>query len=96
MPSEDSSLARVLKALLSTGDVTMREVSVYGLSIKQRGYRLTVDSSVILDGEHARVVRDACGIAIDDGVPSDSPMRCGCRQTISEYLMDDCPIHGGA
>ncbi len=95
MPTEDFSLASVLRALLSVGDVTMREVSVCSPYIKQRGYRLTVDSSVILDGDHARAIRDACGIAIDDGVPADGPMRCGCRETISEYLTDGCPIHGG-
>lgn len=67
MPTEESSLARALKALLSVGDVTIYPETEYTAGfLPVRGYRLVVNSSVVLDGEHARAVRDACGIAIDD------------------------------
>jgi hypothetical protein len=95
MPTEESNLVRVLKALLSVGDVMIQETDIASLGNMQRGYSLTVNSNVILDGQHARAVRDACGIAIDDGIPSDSPTRCGCRETYMEYLTDGCPLHGG-
>ena len=68
MPTEDRSLAEALKALLSVGDVTLMEVPQYGQGIKQRGYQLSVNSHVILDGEHAMAVRDACKIAVDDSL----------------------------
>lgn len=69
MPTEESSLSRVLNALLSTGDVTMYpEASWVPGFRKIRGYRLVVNSTVVLDSEHALAVRDACGIAIDDSV----------------------------
>lgn len=94
MPTVESSLARVLKALLSTGDVTLSEVEVLTAGYcPMRGLRLSVHSSVILDGTHGLAVRDACGIAIDDAIPADSPIRCGCRETYSEYLVDGCPLH---
>ena len=68
MPSEDHALAQALKALLSTGDVTMYQERVYAPGFRPiQGFRLVVNSSVVLDGSHALAVRDACGIAIDDG-----------------------------
>ena len=69
MPTEDSNLTRVLKALLSTGDVTIYPEPAWTPGFRQvRGYRLVVNSSVVLDGQHAQAVRDGCGIAIDDAV----------------------------
>lgn len=90
MPTEDANLARVLKALLSVGDVKLEEVQV----VFQTGYRLTANSSVVLDGEHARAVRDACKIAIiEDPANATDPTRCGCRETMQEYLVQGCELH---
>jgi hypothetical protein len=89
-------LSQVLKALLSTGDVTLTEVDVFSPGVKQRGFRLTVSSSVVLDGEHARAVRDDCGIAIvDDASPvPQSALDCTCRETMQEYILTPgCPVH---
>ncbi len=68
MPTQESNLARALQALLSVGDVTLTEVPQYGRGIKQMGYQLSVNSHVILDAQHAMAIRDACKIAIDDGL----------------------------
>ncbi len=69
MPTEESSLARVLQALLSTGDVTMYQERVYTPGFRPiQGFRLVVNSSVVIDGSHALAVRDACGIAVDDSI----------------------------
>lgn len=56
MPTDDQNLVRVLKALLAAGVVTCDEVNVYSPGIKQKGWRLTVDSSIIIDGQHAESV----------------------------------------
>ena len=68
MPTEDRNLAEALKALLSVGDVTLIEVPMYSAGHKLRAYQLSVNSHVILDGEHAMAVRDACKIAVDDSL----------------------------
>lgn len=49
MPTEDANLARVMRALLSVGDVKLDDVMLPHLGGTQRGHRLTV----ILDGQHA-------------------------------------------
>lgn len=50
--------ARVLAALLSVGDVSLEEVEVPSLGHVQRGWRISVSSSVVLDGQHAESIRD--------------------------------------
>ena len=50
--------ARVLAALLSVGDVSLEEVEVPSFGITQRGWRISVNSSVVLDGQHAESIRD--------------------------------------
>ncbi len=54
----DESRVRVLAALLSVGDVSLVEEEVVSLGIVQRGYRISVNSSVVLDGVHAESVRE--------------------------------------
>lgn len=53
---DDIKLARVLKALLSAGDVTFYETEVRSPGIVQTGWHLIVDSSIVIDGEHANAV----------------------------------------
>ena len=64
MPTTESNLARVLLALLSVGrdadeGVTCEPIEVHSLGHVQRAYRLTVNSSVILDCQHADAVMGA-------------------------------------
>lgn len=49
MPTEDANLARVMRALLSVGDVTLEDIRVGS----QKGHSLTV----VLDGQHAADVQ---------------------------------------
>ena len=57
MPTEDRNQAEVLRALLSVGDVTCAEVDVVSLGHIQRGYRLTVNASVVIDPQHEESIR---------------------------------------
>jgi len=60
MPTTESDLARVLRALLSTGEVTLDEATVANPGFRpQACYRLTVNTSIILDGQHGRSVMEA-------------------------------------
>lgn len=69
MPTQESDQVRVLQALLGAGDVTMYPEPVWEPGFRKvRGFRLVVNSSVVIDGQHAQTIRDACGIAIDDSV----------------------------
>lgn len=61
MPTEDRNLAEVLRALLSVGDVTCEETEVRSLGNVQRGYRLTVNASVIIDPQHEAAIREYVG-----------------------------------
>lgn len=53
MPTDESNLARVLKALLSAGNVTLEETQVSSLGNVQKAWFLSVDSAIILDHQHA-------------------------------------------
>lgn len=57
MPTDDSNLARVLRALLSAGDVTIEAVEAGGLGNRRTGYRLTVNSSVVVDAQHIQAIK---------------------------------------
>lgn len=59
MPTTESNLARVLLALLSTGEVYCEETEVHSLGHVQKAYRLTMNSSVVLDCQHADAVMEA-------------------------------------
>lgn len=65
MPTEESNLARTLKALLSVADVTLVEEWVYSTGMRQRGFRLTLNGSVVLDSQHMRAVKDQ-GIVVTE------------------------------
>ncbi len=59
MPTTESSLARVLRALLKTGEVTLDEdVVTYPGYRPQACYRLTVNTSIVLDGVHGGAVME--------------------------------------
>lgn len=57
MPTEQRDLAEVLLALLSVGHVSCEEVEVHSLGNIQRGYRLTVNSSIVIDQQHEAAVQ---------------------------------------
>ncbi len=53
MPTEDANFARVMRALLSVGDVTLEDVETsYRGENRQHAHRLTV----VLDSQHAKDV----------------------------------------
>lgn len=53
VPTDDRNLAEVLCALLAVGNVTLEEVPV----MQMRGYRLTVNASIVIDGEHEQSIQ---------------------------------------
>jgi len=64
MPTNDASQAAILRALLSvaqqTGGVTLEEVELREHLPWIKGFKLTLNTSVILDGQHARAIESYC------------------------------------
>jgi hypothetical protein len=50
MPTIDRQHAEILRALMSVAECTLTKVEVGQVT----GYRLTMTSTVVLDGDHAR------------------------------------------
>ena len=67
MPEIETKQAAILKALLSKGGATLKQVTVtHPKSPPVRGYVLTVPAMTItMDGSHARVLRGLKGVEED-------------------------------